>query len=217
MKTDSQLQQDVMAELKWQPAVHAAQIGVEVKDGVVTLAGEVGSYLEKYEAERAALRVHGVKALAIDMEVKLTALGKRTDADIARSAETALEWMTRPAKHNVQVMVENGWVTLLGEVDWQYQRQAAADGIRNLLGVTGVSNQIAIKPRASTDVLRSDIEAALVRCAKADAQKITVQVQGSDVTLSGNVSSWSERNSAREAAWAAPGVRNVVDQMHVTF
>lgn len=217
MKTDSQLQQDVMAELKWQPAVHAAQIGVEVKDGVVTLAGEVGSYLEKYEAERAALRVHGVKALAIDMEVKLTALGKRTDADIARSAETALEWMTLPAKNNVQVMVENGWVTLSGEVDWQYQRQAAADGIRNLMGVTGVSNQIAIKPRASTDVLRSDIEAALVRCAKADAQKITVQVQGSDVTLSGNVSSWSERNSAREAAWAAPGVRNVVDQMHVTF
>jgi len=217
MKTDSQLQQDVMAELKWQPAVHAAQIGVEVKDGVVTLAGEVGSYLEKYEAERAALRVHGVKALAIDMEVKLTALGKRTDADIARSVENALEWMTLPTKNDVKVMVENGWVTLSGEVDWQYQRQAAADGVRNLMGVTGLSNQIGIKPRASSTVLRSDIEAALVRCAKADAQKITVQVQGGDVTLSGNVSSWSERNSAREAAWAAPGVRNVVDQMHVTF
>ena len=218
MKTDTQLQQDVIAELKWEPSVNAAQIGVEVKDGIVTLAGHVGSYAEKWDAERAAQRVSGVKALAIEMDVKLSGSSKRTDADIARSAESALQGMTSVPKDGVKIMVEGGWVTLTGEVDWKYQRQAAAGTLRYLIGVKGVSDQIAIKPKVtlSADV-KSDIEAALKRRAKTDAQKISVDVRGADVTLTGTVHSWSERNLARDSAWGTPGVRNVVDNMTVGY
>jgi osmotically-inducible protein OsmY len=217
MKTDTQLQQDVMAELKWEPAVHAAQIGVEVKDGVVTLAGEVSSYNEKWNAERAALRVNGVKALAIDMTVKLSQLGKRTDADIAASAKNILSWSSSLPEQAIKVMVEGGWLTLSGEVEWQYQRQDAADSVRLLTGVTGVSNQIAIKPALSATVVKSDIEAALKRRAAADAKIIAVDVNGGDVTLSGTVHSWDERELAKRSAWGSLGVRNVVDKMTLTF
>ena len=217
MKTDAQLQHDVMAELKWEPSVHAAQIGVEVKDGVVTLAGEVSSYAEKWNAERAAQRVAGVKALAIDMTVKLSGLGKRTDADIARSVENALEWTTFLPANSVKTMVEGGWVTLSGEVDWKYQKQSASDAIRYLVGVKGVSDQIAVKPRVSGSAVKSDIEAALKRRAIADAKTIAVDVSGSDVTLSGTVHSWSERELATDSAWSAPGVRNVVDNMTLVY
>ena len=217
MKTDAQLQHDVMAELKWEPSVHAAQIGVEVKDGVVTLAGEVSSYAEKWNAERAAQRVAGVKALAIDMTVKLSGLGKRTDADIARSVENALEWTTFLPANSVKTMVEGGWVTLSGEVDWKYQKQSASDAIRYLVGVKGVSDQIAVKPRVSGSAVKSDIEAALKRRAIADAKTIAVDVSGSDVTLSGTVHSWSERELATDSAWSAPGVRRVIDNMTIVY
>jgi osmotically-inducible protein OsmY len=217
MKTDTQLQHDVIAELKWEPSVNAAQIGVEVKDGIVTLAGHVSSYAEKWDAERAAQRVSGVKALAIEMDVKLSGSSKRTDADIARSAENALQWTTFLPKDRVKVMVESGCITLSGEVDWEYQRQAAAGGVRYLMGVTGVSNQIAIKPKVSVSVVKSDIEAALKRRALADAQKISVEVRGADVTLTGTVHSWSERDLARHSAWGTPGVRNVVDNITVAY
>ena len=216
MKTDSQLQQDVIAELKWEPSVNAAQIGVEVKDGIVTLAGHVSSYAEKWDAERAAQRVSGVKALAIEMDVKLSGSSKRNDADIAGSAENALQWMTYLPKDSVKVMVEGGWITLSGEVDWEYQRQSAAGAVRYLVGVTGVSNQIAIKPKVSVSVVKSDIEAALKRRAHADAQKISVEVRGTDVTLTGTVHSWSERDLATHSAWGTPGVRNVVNNITVT-
>jgi len=215
MKTDSQLQQDVMAELKWEPSVHAEQIGVEAKDGVVTLTGHVSSYLEKYHAEDAAQRVEGVKALAIEMDVKLSALGKRDDEDIARSAETALQLMGAPICKTVKVMVENGWITLSGNVDWQYQRRATESGIRYLIGVTGVSNQIVVKPTVSLGAVKHEIEAALARRSKVDAQKISVKVDGSAVTLTGAVHSLSERDSARESAWGAPGVMSVDDKMTV--
>jgi osmotically-inducible protein OsmY len=215
MKTDSQLQKDVMAELKWEPSVHAEQIGVAAKDGVVTLTGHVSSYQEKSHAEWAAQRVEGVKALAIEMDVKLSAFGKRDDADIARSAETALEWMGTPVSTQVDVMVEKGWVTLSGNVDWQYQRQAAESSIRYLIGVTGVSNQIAIKSSVTLGAVKHEIEAALARRSKVDAQKITVKVNGSAVTLTGAVSSMSERDSARESAWGAPGVMSVDDKMTI--
>ncbi|WP_422015622.1 BON domain-containing protein [Roseateles sp.] len=217
MKTDSQLQQDVMAELKWEPAVHAAQIGVEVKNGVVTLAGEVGSYVEKWNAERAAQRVNGVKALAIDMKVKLSQLGKRTDADIAESARNILAWTSALPQDAIQVLVEGGWLTLSGDVQWQYQRQAAADSVRYLLGVTGVDNQIAVKPSLSAAVVKSDIEAALKRRATADAKAIAVDVKGADVTLSGTVHSWAERDLAKHSAWGTAGVRNVVDNMTLVY
>lgn len=213
MKTDSQLQSDVIAELKWQPSVHASQIGVAVKDGVVTLSGEVSSYVEKIDAERAAQRVTGVKALAVGMEVKLSAFGKRDDADIARSADNVLEWMTSASDSAIKVMVEKGWVTLSGDVDWQYQKLAAAQSIRHLMGVTGVSNQISIKPKISLSMVKSEIEAALARRAKADAAKISVEVQGNSVTLTGAVNSWSERDSATSSAWGTPGVHNVIDKM----
>lgn len=213
MKTDAQLQHDVMAELKWEPAVQATQIGVEVKNGIVTLAGEVGSYAEKWHAERAAQRVHGVKALAVEMKVKLSDGGKRSDAEIAESARNILAWTSALPAEAVKVMVEGGWLTLSGEVEWQYQRQEAADTVRYLIGVTGVSNQIAIKPSVSASVVKADIEAAIKRRAAADAKAIAVEVKGGDVTLTGTVHSWAERDLATRSAWGSAGVRNVVDKM----
>ena len=215
MKTDTQLQQDVIAELQWEPSVNAAQIGVEVKDGIVTLAGHVSSYAEKWSAEHAAQRVSGVKALAIEMDVKLPGSGKRTDADIARSVENTLQWNTALPRDGVKVMVEGGRVTLSGDVDWEYQRQAAAKAVRYLMGVTSVNNQIAIKPNVSLGAVKSEIEAALRRRAAADAKKISVEVRGADVTLTGTVHSWSERDLARHSAWGTPGVRSVVDNMTI--
>jgi len=217
MKTDSQLQQDVMSELKWEPAVQATQIGVEVKNGVVTLAGEVSSFGEKWNAEQAAQRVNGVQALAVELTVKLPDFGKRTDADIARSAEAALGWTSSIPAKTVKVMVEGGWLTLSGDVEWQYQRQDAFDNVRYILGVTGVSNQIGIKPMLSATVVKSDIEAAIKRRAAADAKTISVDVKGADVTLTGTVHSWAERELARRSAWSSLGVKNVVDKMTLVF
>jgi osmotically-inducible protein OsmY len=217
MKTDSQLQQDVTAELKWEPSVHAARIGVEVKDGVVTLAGQVDSYAEKWNAERAAQRVSGVKALATEIQVQLSGLSQRTDADIAGAVENVLEWTASLPAGAIKVMVEGGWVTLTGDVDWKYQKQAAAESVRYLMGVIGVSDQIGIKPSLSAAGVKSDIEAALQRSVIADARKISVGVQGSEVTLSGTVHNWAERETATNSAWGTPGVRNVVDKLTLSF
>jgi len=216
MKTDSQLQQDVSAELAWEPSVHAARIGVEVKDGVVTLAGQVDSYAEKWNAERAAQRVAGVKAMTTELKVHLASLSKRTDADIAASVENVLEWTSSLPADAIKVMVEGGWVTLSGDVDWQYQRQAATDSVRALFGVVGVNDQICIRPTINSVTAKSvkaDIEAALQRSSIADAKKISVTVQGNDVTLSGKVHNWDERDTATNSAWGTPGVRNVIDMM----
>jgi osmotically-inducible protein OsmY len=202
-----------MAELQWEPTVHAAQIGVEVKDGVVTLAGEVSSYGEKWNAEHAAQRVNGVQALAVALEVKLSEFGKRTDADIARSVETALGCTSFLPVDAVKVLVEGGWVTLSGDVEWQYQRQDAFNSVRYITGVTGVSNQIGIKPSLSAIVVKSDIEAAIKRRAAADAQTISVDLTGANVTLTGTVHSWAERELATRAAWGSLGVKHVTDKM----
>ena len=217
MKTDSQLQQDVMAELKWEPAVHSAQIGVEVRDGVVTLAGEVSSYSEKWNAERAAQRVGGVKALAIELKVKLSQFGQRTDADIAKSAQSVLSWTSSLPQDAIKVLVEAGWLTLSGDVEWQYQRQDAAASLRYLPGVVGISNQIGIKPSVSAGVVKSDIEAALKRRAANDAKTINVEVNGADVTLTGTVHSWVERDLATHTAWGTTGVRQVVDKLTLAY
>ena len=216
MKSDSQLQQDVIAELKWEPCVTASNIGVEVRSGVVTLAGQVGSYSEKWHAERAAQRVSGVGALAVELKVKLTG-DSRTDSDIALSVESVLLWSTSIPDDAVKVMVENGFVTLTGNVGWQYQRLAAADSIRSISGVTGVSNQIGLKPTVSMSAVKGEIEAALKRSASEDAKKITVEVHGADVTLKGKVSSWAERETATTSAWGTPGVRNVRDEMTLQY
>ncbi len=217
MKTDTQLQQDVIAELNWEPSVDAAQIGVEVKDGIVTLAGRVSSYAEKWNAERAAQRVSGVKALAIELDVTLLGLGKRTDADIARSVENVLQWKTFLSNDAIKVMVEDGWITLSGEVDWQYQRLAAADAVRYLIGVRGVSDNIMIKSQVTPTNVKSDIEAALYRRAEHDGQNISVEVHGADVTLTGKVHGWDERELATHAAWGTPGVRKVVDNLTIAY
>lgn len=216
MKTDRQLQQDVSAELEWEPSVHAAHIGVEVREGVVTLAGQVDSYAEKWSAERVAQRVSGVKAMATELTVHLTSLSQRTDANIAASVENLLEWSATLPAGVIKVMVEGGWVTLSGTVDWKYQKQSAADSIRHLMGVVGVSDQITIKPSVSATMVKSDIEAALKRAALADAHQIAVTVHGTDVTLSGTVHNWAERETATNSAWRTPGVRNVVDMMVLT-
>lgn len=216
MKTDAQVQQDVIAELNWNPAVNAAQIGVTSKDGIVTLSGHVGSFAEKWNAERAAQRVFGVKALAVEIDVTLAGSSQRLDADIARTAESVLEWTT-DGHDAVKVMVEKGWITLTGALDWEYQRQAATRAVRHLMGVVGVTDQITIKTQASASVVKSDIEAALRRRAQTDGQKISVQVHGGNVTLSGTVHSWSERDLARDSAWGAPGVVTVTDKMSMAY
>jgi osmotically-inducible protein OsmY len=217
MKSDSQLQQDVLAELNWEPCVTASTIGVEVRSGIVTLAGQVGSYSEKWHAERAAQRVSGVGALVVELKVKLAEPDSRTDADVALSVESVLLWSTSIPDDTIKVMVEHGFVTLTGDVGWQYQKVAAADSVRAISGVTGVSNQIAIKPTVSMKAVKGDIEAALRRSASEDAKKITVEVHGADVTLKGEVSSWAERETATTSAWGTPGVRSVRDEMTLQY
>jgi osmotically-inducible protein OsmY len=217
MKTDAQLKQDIIAELTWEPSVNASQIGVEVKNGTVTLAGHVDSYAEKCQAERAAQRVPGVKGLAVEIDVKLPGLSERTDADIARSAQNVLDWNSWLPKDSIHVKAEKGWITLSGEVEWDYQRRSAKNSVRSLLGVVGVSDEISVKPRVSMSAVKSEIEAALKRRAHSDAQHITVDVRGSDVTLSGTVHSWSERELAASSAWSTPGVRQVVDNITIAY
>ncbi len=217
MKTDMQVQEDVIAELKWEPSVNSAQIGVEVKDGVVTLAGHVDSYAEKRDAERATQRVSGVKALAVELDINLPGGSLRHDVDIARSAENVLQWTTYLPRDCIKVMVENGWITLSGEVGLEYQKTVAADAVRYLLGVTGVTADIVVKPSVSAATIKADIQASLRRRAKADAEDILVDVDGSDVTLTGLVHSWAERELANHSAWGTPGVRNVVDRLVVSY
>jgi len=217
MKTDSQLQQDVMAELAWEPSIHATEIGVEVKDGVVTLAGDVSSYAQKWNAELATQRVSGVKALAINLTVKLVESGVRTDGDIATSARKVLDWTSAVESGSVKIMVEKGLITLTGEVDWKFQKEAAADAVRFLTGVVGVSDQIVVTPSVKASVVKADIEAAIRRAATADAKRITVGVSGTDVTLSGSIHSWAERDLATQSAWKSPGVRKVIDNMTLAY
>jgi len=217
MKTDSQLQKDVMAELAWEPSVHAAQIGVEVKDGVVTLAGHVATYAEKWRAELAAQRVAGVKALAVEIQVRLISSGVRSDGDIAQSARNVLDWTSSVKSGSVKIMVEKGWITLTGEVDWNFQKQDAADAVRFLMGAVGVSDQVSVKPGVTSSAVKSDIEAAIARGAIAHAKRITVGVQGADVTLGGTVQSWAERDLATQSAWKSPGVRKVIDNMTLSY
>jgi osmotically-inducible protein OsmY len=215
MKSDTQLQHDVMAELKWEPSVDATHIGVTAADGVVTLTGHVSSFGEKWHAEAAAQRVAGVNALAVELKVSLGDPSARNDADIAAAVENTLMWTTCLPRDAVKVMVEGGWVTLTGEVDWEYQRQAAAGSVRYLVGVKDLSNQIALRPKLSSIDVKADIEAALLRRAKGEAQNIAVEVHGNTVTLTGTVHSWSERDLATHSAWGTSGVRQVFDQMRV--
>jgi len=214
--TDLELKRAVEAELNWEPMIQsAAAIGVRVKDGVVTLTGPVESYSEKLAAERAALRVAGVKAVANDLEVKLPTSSERTDEDIARAAANALDWTSGIPRDRIKVTVDKGWVTLKGDVDWQYQRTAAEDAVRYHWGVKGVINLIELKPSVSKAVVKQKLEEALKRDAELDAQNIKVDTAGSKVILKGRVHSWFERQEAERVAWDAPGVTQVENDITV--
>src|SRR5437868_6699033 len=217
MKSDAMLRSDIVAELNFDPAITTAatDIGIIVKDGVVTLTGHPASHAEKHAIERAAQRVRGVKALAIEMSVKLAPNFERTDADIALAAERALEWNVLVPDEAIRPMVENGWITLNGRVEWEYQRRAAEVAVRNLLGVKGVIDLVEVKARFSPVDIENKIKEALHRQADRDSGHIEVIVNGGQVTLRGRVRSWAERKAAQGAAWSAPGVASVVNNLLV--
>jgi osmotically-inducible protein OsmY len=202
-------------ELNWEPSVNAAEIGVAVKSGIVTLSGNISSYWQKFSAERAAARVSGVKAVVNELEVRLPTSSERTDEDIARAAVNHLNWAVSVPADRIKVTVSKGWITLAGTVEWNYQRVAAENAVRHLIGVKGVSNLIEVKPQVSKGEVKAAIEAALKRSAELDASRITVETDGDRVILRGTVRSWAERNEAERAAWKAPGVRMVDNRITV--
>jgi osmotically-inducible protein OsmY len=215
VRTDAEIQAEVLTELKWEPRVQATEIGVAVKDGVVTLTGFVDSYSKRWAAEDAAHRVRGVKAVANDIEVRLGVGGERTDPEIAAAAVRALQWDALLVPEKIEVTVSKGWITLKGTVDWQYKKHEAERVVRNLAGVKGVSNLIEVKPKVKPDEIKKQVEQALVRSAQTDAGRITVEVDGNKVTLRGTVRAWVERQEAERAAWRAPGVVTVDNRITV--
>ncbi|TMC18467.1 MAG: BON domain-containing protein [Chloroflexi bacterium] len=214
-RTDEEIQRDILEELKWDTRVRPNEVGVAVKDGVVTLTGWVDSYLKKMAAEEAAHRVRGVKAVVNDIEVRLPSSAERTDEDLAKAALNALQWQAGVPADKIDVTVSHGWVTLKGEVEYGYQKREAERAVERLSGVRGVINLIRVKPGLSPTDLKQKIEQALVRNAELDASRITVEVQGSKVILHGTVRSYAEKKAAEEAAWAAPGVSEV--ENHITI
>jgi len=213
--TDKDLKQHVESALDWEPSVNAKDIGVSVDEAVVTLRGNVASFAEKVTAERVALRVYGVKAVADDLVVHLVSGFERTDTEIAQAAVTALRWNTMVPHDRVTVTVNHGWLVLNGTLDWQYQKDAAARAVRDLTGVQGVTNSIIVQPRVKTIDVRDKIEAAFKRSAEIDARRVVVTATDGKVILSGNVHSWAERQEAERAAWAAPGVMQVDDRLMI--
>jgi osmotically-inducible protein OsmY len=217
-RSDSDIERDVRAELQWDPNLDATDIAVAVKNGVVTLTGFVKSYVDKYEAETAAKRVAGVSAVANDIEVRLPAIDQRPDPEIAREALSAIQSQLPISGENIKVVVNDGWITLEGEVAWQYQKQTAENAVRRIKGVKGVSNLVQVKPAQRPDPaeVKRKIEEALRRSAEVDANRIQVEAQDGQVVLKGTVRSWVEREEAERAAWAAPGVTKVEDRIVVS-
>jgi osmotically-inducible protein OsmY len=216
-RTDAQIQADILSELEWDARVLPNEVGVVVKDCVVTLTGWVDSYTKKWAAEEAAHRVRGVKAVANDIEVRLSTAEERNDADIAAAAVRALEWDALISVDRLDVTVSKGWITLKGDVEWQYQRQDAERVIRRLSGVKGVSNLLVVKPRVAPADLKQKIEQALIRSVEVDAKRITVEVQGSKIILKGTVRSWTEKEEAERQAWLAPGVSSVENRIVIEY
>ena len=215
MHSDADIQKDILAELKWEPSLRNDDVGIAVRDGVVTLAGFVDSYADKWKAERVASRVKGVKAIANDLEVKLPSSSQRPDPDIARTAVNALEWNILVPHDRIKVKVEKGWVTLEGDVEWYYQKEEADRAVRSLTGVKGVSNLIMVRAQPAPSDVKRKIREALQRGAQFDADRITVETQGGRVILRGTVRSYAEMRDAERAARNAPGVTDVENRLTV--
>jgi osmotically-inducible protein OsmY len=215
MKSDTQLRSEVQAELDWEPAIDAKHVGVIAHDGIVTLTGRLDSYAQKAAIEDVVWRVAGVRAIALELDVALAPDHARNDSDIAQAVENALQWHVSVPDRSIRLKVEKGWVTLMGEVDWDFQRQSAADAVRCLSGVRGLSNQVTLKPRATPADIGERVAAALKRHAQREAGNIWASVSGSTVTLHGHVDASADRAEAQAAAWSAPGVARVVNEIRI--
>lgn len=217
MRTDVEIRNDVLDELAWQPNIDETEIGIIVDKGVVTLTGTLDSYAKKMAAEKAVKAVKGVRAVADDIEVKYGTEFKKSDQEIAKAAADAIKWNYSVPDEQVSIKVDNGWVYLTGEVKWGYQKDAAKNAVENLLGVRGVSNAITLNQTVEPYQVKEKIKKALERSAEIEAQNINVMVEGHKVKLSGKVHSWTEKDEARRAAFLAPGVYEVENELEVTY
>lgn len=215
MKSDIELQRDVMDEILWEPILHAAEIGVIVKQGVVTLVGSVKNYAEKIAAENAAKRVKEVNTVVMDINIRMANECRRTDKDLTKAALNALKWSSFVPEDRLKLKIENGWITISGEVEWQFQKESATSAVEHLVGVRGVSNFIKVRPVLNTILVKDVIKKALERSADIDADKIDIKLSGGKILLTGKVRSWGQRKEVERAVWATPGVIDVNDQLTI--